>query len=157
MAVAHVEVRAAEFSDKEILRQLLEFQGYEHSRFDGADLDGHGRFGYRYLDHYWTEPGRHPYLITAGGAVAGMALVREGPPHSMAEFLVMPRYRRSGIGARAARLLFKAFPGRWQIGEVAGNDDAVAFWRAVIPCPFSEERDEQGTTQLFTVATEPAR
>lgn len=42
MADARVEVRAAQFSDKEILRQLLEFQGYEHSRFDGADLDSHG-------------------------------------------------------------------------------------------------------------------
>lgn len=156
MASARVEVRAAEFSDKEILRQLLEFQGYEHSRFDGADLDCHGRFGYRYLDHYWAEAGRYPYLIMADGAIAGMALVREGSPHSMAEFLVMPRYRRSGVGASAARLLFSLFPGRWQVREVVGDAAAVAFWRSVIPCPFTEEQDERGTIQLFTVPASPA-
>lgn len=157
MAGGRVEVRAAEFSDKEILRQLLEFQSYEHSRFDNADLDCHGRFEYRYLDHYWAEPGRHPYLIIADGAIAGMALVREGSPHSMAEFLVMPRYRRSGVGASAARLLFSLFPGRWQVREVAGNAAAAAFWRAVIPCPFTEEQDEHETIQLFTVPSGPPR
>ena len=151
MAGARVEVRTASFSDKEILRQLLEFQAYEHSRFDGADLDVHGRFGYRYLDHYWAEPGRYPYLITADDRIAGMALVRQGPPHSMAEFLVMPRYRRSGVGRCAASRLFAWFPGQWQVREVAGNAAAVAFWRAVIPYPFTEEQDEDGTTQLFTV------
>lgn len=59
-------------ADKDVLRHLLEFLAYEHSSFDGADLDGHGRFGYRYLDHYWTDHDRHPYLITAGGRIAGM-------------------------------------------------------------------------------------
>jgi predicted acetyltransferase len=151
MARVHVEVRAAEFADKEIVRQQLEFLAYEHSRFDSADLDRQGRFGYRYLDHYWTDPGRHPYLITADGRVAGIALVREGPPHSMAEFLVMPKYRRSGVGMRAARWLFASFPGPWRVSEVAGNAAAVAFWRAVIPGRFSEEQDEHGTTQLFAV------
>jgi predicted acetyltransferase len=130
------------------------FQAYEHSRFDDADLDCHGRFGYRYLDHYWTEPGRYSYLITSNGKIAGMALVRHGPPHSMAEFLVMPRYRRSGVGTSAARRLFTSLPGPWQVREVVGNDAAVGFWRAVIPYPFTEEQDGHGTTQRFTV---PAR
>lgn len=102
---------------------------------------------------YWAEPGRHPYLIIADDRVAGMALVREGAPHSMAEFLVMPRYRRSGVGTSAAHTVFASFSGLWQVREVAGNDVAVAFWRAVIPYPFTEELDEHGTTQLFTVPT----
>jgi predicted acetyltransferase len=151
MACTRIEVRAAGFADKDILRQLLEFLAYEHSRFDGADLDGHGRFGYRYLDHYWTDPDRHPYLITIGGRIAGMALVREGVPHSMAEFLVMPRYRRAGVGRFAAQRLFEFLPGPWRVREMAGNDAALAFWRAVIPRPFTEEQDEHGTAQLFTM------
>jgi predicted acetyltransferase len=151
MATADIKVQAVDFSDKDVLRQLLEFQAYEHSRFDGADLNSHGRFGYRYLDHYWTEPGRFAYLITADGQIAGMALVRQGPPHSMAEFLVMPRYRRSGVGASAAGQVFASLSGPWQVREIPGNDAAVAFWRAVIPYPFTENQDEHGTIQHFTV------
>lgn len=85
-----MRVVAASLADKEVVRQLLEFNAYEFSRSDGLDVDDHGRFGYRYLDHYWTEPGRHPYVIRADGHIAGMALVREGPPWSIAEFLVLP-------------------------------------------------------------------
>jgi predicted acetyltransferase len=78
-------------------------------------------------------------------------LVREGPPHSMAEFLVMPRYRRAGVGRFAAQRLFASLPGPWRVREVAGNEVAVAFWRAVIPFSFTEDQDEYGTTQLFTM------
>jgi predicted acetyltransferase len=69
----------------------------------------------------------------------------------MAEFLVMPRYRRAGVGRFAAQRLFASLPGPWRVREVAGNEVAVAFWRAVIPFSFTEDQDEYGTTQLFTM------
>ena len=42
MTGTQIEVRVAGLADKDVLRHLLEFLAYEHSRFDGADLDGHG-------------------------------------------------------------------------------------------------------------------
>lgn len=151
MAGEEISVRVAGPGEKEILRQLLEFTAYEFSRFDGTDLDGHGRFGYPYLDHYWTEAGRYPYLIAASDRIAGMALVREGSPHRMAEFLVMPKYRRTGAGTAAARELFARHPGPWEVHEAAGNGAAVEFWRRAIPCPFTEHQDPLGTTQRFSI------
>ncbi|MGN6677163.1 MAG: GNAT family N-acetyltransferase [Streptosporangiaceae bacterium] len=151
MAGRSPTVRAADLGDREIVRQLLEFNAYEFSRFDGADLDGNGRFGYAYLDLYWTEPGRRPYLILVGASIAGMALVREGPPHSVAEFLIMPKYRRAGVGTTAARDLLSRHPGRWELHQVPGNERAVAFWRHAIPCEFTEHQDEHGITQTFTL------
>lgn len=102
MVVVDIEVRLVPvgLEDKAVVRRLLEFNAYEFSRLDGADLDPHGTFGYRYLDHYWTEPARHPYLIEASGRIAGLVLIRSGPPRIIAEFLVLPKYRRSGIGHR---------------------------------------------------------
>jgi predicted acetyltransferase len=151
MARRNLTVKTAGLGDREILRQLLEFNAYEFSRLDGADLNVNGRFGYAYLDHYWTEPGRHPYLILVGANIAGMALVREGPPHSMAEFLIMPKYRRAGVGTTAARDVLSRYPGRWEIHQVLGNEGAVAFWRHAIPCRFTEHQDEHGITQTFTL------
>lgn len=27
--------------------------------------------GYKYIDHYWTEEGRYPYLVIQSGKLAG--------------------------------------------------------------------------------------
>ncbi len=63
----NVAIEEAGPEHREVVRRLLEFNAYEFSRFDGADLNAHGAFGYMYLDHYWTDPGRHPLLIRAMG------------------------------------------------------------------------------------------
>ena len=98
-----VAVGAASIDDKPVVQQLLELYAHDFSAFNGADVDDHGRYGYRYLDAYWTEPGRHPFLFRVEGRLAGFALVRAGVPHDMAEFFVMRKYRRSGVGVDAAR------------------------------------------------------
>ena len=64
------------FADKQVLRHLVEFYVYDYSDYMGWDVDEHGVFGYRYLDHYWTEPDRHPFFIRVDGRLAGFALVR---------------------------------------------------------------------------------
>lgn len=129
-----------------------ELNAYELSRFDGADLDRTGEYGYPYLDAYWIEPERHPFVIEVDGRIAGLVLVRTGPPRSIAELLVLPRFRRGGVGTVAAREAFSPFAGDWEVHELAGNDDAVAFWRRAIPVPFDEIVTPEGTTQRFTVA-----
>ena len=69
----------------------------------------------------------------------------------MAEFFIMRKHRRSGIGRRAAAECFNRFPGRWLIHQIPGNEVAAAFWRAVIPVPYEETSDASGITQRFEV------
>src|SRR4051794_29927930 len=110
-----VEVVDARESDRSVLRRLVELYRYDFSEFDDADVDDHGEFGYRYLDNYWTEPDRHPYLIRCDARWAGFALVRSGDPNDMAGFFIMRKYRRSGVGRGAARDVLGRFPGRWTV------------------------------------------
>ena len=59
----------------------------------------------------------------------GSRSVRVGSPHDMAEFFVMRKYRRHGIGIVAARELFARFPGDWQVRQLTANrgrDDLLA-------------------------------
>lgn len=145
----HVEVTPAALNEKAVLRRLLELYQHDLSEFTGDDVDAHGLFGYRYLDHYWTEPGRWPFLVgvrtsePAGDAgvrrLAGFALVTDrtllpgsAGGHDLAEFFVLRAYRRRGVGAAAARQLFDRFPGRWEVRQLAENAPAIAFWRRVI-------------------------
>jgi predicted acetyltransferase len=71
--------------------------------------------------------------------VAGFVLATRGSPATedpdvldVAEFFVMRRYRRFGVGRRAAFLLWKRLPGKWTVRASEGNLGAVAFWADVI-------------------------
>ena len=125
---------------------------YDFSEFDGRDLGPHGEYGYRYLDHYWVEgESRRALLLLADERLAGCALIRKGSPHQVAEFFVLRKYRRRGIGTLAAAKVLNVWPGEWETHEVVGNDRAVTFWRRAIPVAFVESTDETGTTQRFTL------
>jgi predicted acetyltransferase len=147
-----VEIVPATFGDKVVLRHLIELYAYDFSEFTAEDVDEHGSFGYRYFDHYWTEPDRHPFLFRVDGRIAGFAFVRSGGPHDMAEFFVLRKYRGRRVGLRTARSLFAKFPGDWQVRQLAANAPATAFWRLAIPVPFREEADDRGCVQFFHIA-----
>ena len=73
----------------------------------------------------------------ADNALAGFVLVNEyyyisKGAKTIAEFFVLKKYRRQGIGEEAAKQVFNLFPGRWEIGELRGNKNAQSFWRKII-------------------------
>lgn len=84
--------------------------------------------------------------------------VGEDPhPHSIAEFFILRRYRRSGVGAEAARQIFNALPpGKWVVAQTLTNTPAQRFWRAVIGAytegRFSERQDDRHNIIEFTTA-----
>ena len=133
-----IELQGAEINDKPVLRNLFELYQYDFSEYENSDVDEHGLYGYRYLDHYWTDPGRYPFLIRVDGRLAGFVLVRElheghgSPTRSIAEFFVMRKYRRRGVGREVARRIFDQFPGRWRVAIEKNNPPAQSFWRRVI-------------------------
>lgn len=146
-----VRVMEAKESDKPVVRHLLELYQHDFSEFDGRDVDEHGLYGYRYLDHYWVEADRRPFLIDVDGRWAGFALVRLGPPIDMSEFFVMRRFRRAGVGREAATQIFMMLPGRWQVRQLSSNPSATRFWREVIPVSFTEAITDEGLAQHFVI------
>src|SRR5437773_1835399 len=104
MIALHVDPVRPE--ETEPLRQLIELYAYDFSEFNRADVDADGRYGYAYFDAIWTDDDRHALLFRLADHLAGFAIVRTGEPHDMAEFFVMRKYRRSGVGVEAARAVF---------------------------------------------------
>lgn len=149
-----VIIEAVAFEDKPVLRRLVQLYLHDMSEFTGADVDAHGEYGYRYFDHYWSPDAgeeRHALFIRADGAFAGFALVRRVRDEwQMAEFFVMRRFRREGIGSLAAAAMFRRFPGRWSVHQLPTNLPAQAFWtgviRAVAGGQFEEGREDDGAT-----------
>ena len=103
-----------------------------------GELGEGGRFGpYPYLDTYWSEPSRYAYLIRAGGHLAGFVLINDfshsGLPldFAIAEFFVVRKHRRGGVGREAARAAIAPRPGQWELTVARANTGALTFWRAV--------------------------
>ncbi len=149
--MARIEIVPPTVELKPVLARLLELYAHDFSPYSGADVDDQGIYGYEYLDAYWTEPERHPFLLRVEGKWAGFALVRAGDPTDMAEFFVMRKYRRSGVGSDFARAVFARFPGRWQVREMRANEPAIAFWARAIPVPFTDAEWSGGPMQLFAI------
>lgn len=156
----NVEVREAGIEEKPVLARLLQLYLYDFSEYTGDDVSEHGEYSYRYLDHYWAPDHgeeRFPFLIRAKGKLAGFALVRYHSGHySMAEFFVLRKCRRHGVGREAALALFHRFTGVWQVAELEPNLPAQAFWRQVIgdasAGKYEEERVEGAVVQRFVSA-----
>ena len=120
------------------------FQLYTHdfsdhwAGTDRGELGEDGRFpAYPYLDSYWTEASRWPYLLRVDGHLAGFVLINDvahsGRPidFSVAEFFVVRKHRRGGVGKAAARSAIAGRPGQWELAVARKNTAAQAFWRGV--------------------------
>ena len=134
-----VELHKVEKVHKSVLRQLMELYCYDFSEFLLTDVNEHGTYEYPYLDEYWTDPNRYPFFIKANGKLAGFILINKhfkiinNPKgHVVAEFFVMRKYRRQGIGSNAAKVVFKLFPGSWEVSQIKINQPALLFWEKVI-------------------------
>ena len=134
----NIQLIEADISEKTVLRQLLELYQYEFSQMEQRDLNEHGFFGYRWLDNYWTENERYPFVIRCDRRLAGFALVRNldrdeiDADYSIAEFFVLRKYRRLGIGRDCALNLFQRFRGKWVLTVYDQNEAAIGFWASVI-------------------------
>ncbi len=139
MKLTELQIRRAMPEDRLPLFRMLELYQHDLSDLWDQDLDSHGEYGYE-LDQYWRDPRWYPFVAVANGRYAGFALVnpelKVGQPsessHWMAQFFVLKKYRRAGLGAEVAAAVFKALPGQWEVGQMSDNLPAQAFWRRVI-------------------------
>lgn len=129
---------------RDLVWRLLQLYLYDHSAFASATdrhgvIGADGRFAYPRFADYWTgDPRRAVVLFQVAGDPAGFALMNDWAPSgdpvdwAMAEFFVLAKYRRAGIGSRAARRLFADLPGLWELGVTDYNKPALAFWRRAL-------------------------
>jgi predicted acetyltransferase len=135
-----VAVEPAMLRDSTVVANLLELYSHDLSEAFSLELGSDGRFGYERLPLYWSEPDRRfPFLIRRGRLLAGFAFVTRGSLVSddpnvfdVAEFFVVRRYRRCGVGRRAAFLLWNRIPARWIVRVSDENHHGCQFWASVV-------------------------
>ncbi len=145
-----LELLPATDSDYEVVRNLVPLYVHDISEWTGWDCPESGQFGgCDDLPLYWDKPPSDPRYRWPGGwrgfpfvlrvddRLAGFALVRRledgaSPVFEIAEFFVLRKYRRHGIGREAAHGLFDLLQGSWEVRELLDNRPAQEFWRKVI-------------------------
>lgn len=135
----NITIEQVEYERKFALRHLLELYNYDFSEFTKDDVNEFGLYDYKYLDNYWNEPNRFPLFIKVNGKYAGFALIRKikndssnDVYNSIAEFFVMKKYRKMGVGRTAVINLFEKYKENWEISVIKENKPAQIFWKKVI-------------------------
>ncbi|MFH1514535.1 MAG: GNAT family N-acetyltransferase [bacterium] len=134
-----IKIRKAPIEQKPVLEKLMQLYLHDFSEYDKNDVNPDGLYEYKYLDSYWTENDRHPFLIYHENQFAGFVLVNSHVileenkgAKSIAEFFILRKYRRKGIGSSAASSVFDMFPGKWEVALEKENKPSHEFWRKVI-------------------------
>jgi predicted acetyltransferase len=142
--VHSVTAAEAPATERPVLDHLLQLYFHDFSELAAlgspyGEVDENGLFGYSpSLDSYWREADHIPLLIRADGHIAGFVLLHRWSAldrpldRAVAEFFVLRKYRRAGVGTRAAHLVFRRYPGRWEVPVADYNPDALRFWRTVV-------------------------
>lgn len=124
--------------EKDTLFRLLQYSLFEESATDGNEMNGDGLYDYPWFPLYFTDDDRWAYLLREEGTdrLLGFAMVKrreDGKPgYKIAEFMVLPGYRRHGVGRQAAIACFDRFQGEWEVSPALGSESAYRFWESVI-------------------------
>ncbi|MEK4461412.1 MULTISPECIES: GNAT family N-acetyltransferase [unclassified Paenibacillus] len=152
------QIKRATLEEKEILNNLMQFYMYDFSEYMDLHLEENGKFNDYPLNDYWTEDSNFPYLLTLNGKNAGFVLVKlknrdDDLYFSIAEFFIIKKYRRVGLGRLVAKDIFNIHKGQWEVYQIDNNEPAQRFWKKVIEeytgGKFTERIEAGRKTQVF--------
>ncbi|MCU6713242.1 GNAT family N-acetyltransferase [Paenibacillus sp. J5C_2022] len=137
-------ITPVQYEDKIILQNLIQLYRHDSSEYDGHELNDHGLYLYKYLDHQWTDEYRHPLLVKVDDELAGFVLLILNVPEKfvkvstspetnvISDFFILRKFRGRNYGKQVAFQIFNQFPGAWEIRQTRGNIPANRFWNKVI-------------------------
>ncbi len=125
--------------EKYILYRLLQYSLFEESLTDSNEMNSEAIFEYKWFDNYFEDKNREAYFIKEqdsnkllGFAMVNQYMQKNKDGHSIAEFMIIPKYRRMKIGKRVAIELFNMHKGIWEVKPSYESQSALLFWKNVI-------------------------
>ena len=125
------KIQLVPLAKKEHMRRYFYEYLTELSAFDPHIVfDGEGTPVYKWYDAYWEDCGRYPIFLMINNEVAGLSMVRVlgEDIYEMAEFYVLPEFRKDGNAMWFAGEILKLFDGSFAISTRHTNPRAIKFW-----------------------------
>lgn len=136
---------------KDILYILLQYSLFEESLNNCNEMNPNAIFEYEYFNRYFTDEEREAYFIKdkndnklLGFVMLNTYMQKYESGHSIAEFMIIPKYRRNKIGERVAFECFNMYKGNWEISPSFGSESAYKFWNKVINKYTNDYKYEDG-------------
>lgn len=132
------KLERVKLEEKEILYNLLQFALYDGSKYIENELNGKGEFEYLWFDNCFADIDRLAYFIKGDdNKIIGFFMINQNMKyynegHSVAEFLILPNYRRNHIGKRVAFDIFNMLKGNWEVEPIENSEEAYYFWKKTI-------------------------
>ena len=124
---------------KDVLYRLLQYSLFEESISDGNEMNEKAEFEYKNFDSYFEDPNYNAFFIKEnrtekllGFVMINTIMKKCTSGHSIAEFMIIPKYRRNKIGKKASFECFEMFHGNWEVSPSIGSKLAFDFWKKVI-------------------------
>lgn len=132
----------ATMAEYPIIQNLGRFYIYELSRHCGIPYNAlkcpdNGLIEFYDSVIYFNDDNHKAYLIKVDDELAGFVfldltgIVPEAE-YFVSEFFIMAKFQGHGVGQKVAEQLFDQFKGKWALGVIPENINALAFWRKVI-------------------------
>ena len=122
-------------SESQVLFRLLQYSLFEESAFDGNEMNEKAEFDYPEFDSYFTDSSRQAFFIRSAeqNTLLGFSMIKAQQGFcSIEEFMILPKYRRKGIGRCAAKRCFERHQGVWSVTPSFNSEQAALFWKDVI-------------------------
>ncbi|MEY8768344.1 hypothetical protein [Francisella philomiragia] len=112
-----------------IYENLVQLYECEFAPLTGEKPDSNGL----YVIQTPIKGGVVGYLVYIDNLPVGFMVIKELEEClDVAEFFILPSYRRNRIGIDFAKDIFLRNKGNWQIRQIQGADYATRFWRRVV-------------------------
>lgn len=135
----NIEIVQVPLEEKPVLKNLLKMYCYEWSQYTEFDVNDQGDYEFEYhISDYWNKEKHYPFFIKVNGILAGFVLIdndfvlHKNYDYAVAEFFIMHKYRRAGIGRYVAKAIFDMFHGKWEIAQHPHNIASIKFWENVV-------------------------
>jgi ribosomal-protein-alanine N-acetyltransferase len=136
-----IKLMPASLDDYPVIQNLGRFYAYDMSEYlgyeAGWEMPEDGLYECIDLKKYWELEDSYPFLVRYENELAGFVIIdKKGSDPSVnfnvAQFFVLRKFKRKGIGRYVAEKCFDKFRGTWEVMVMPGNDGAYRFWQATI-------------------------
>lgn len=127
--------------DYPVIENMGRFYVYDLSRYCGSlpgwELPANGLYEWYDTKKYFEGPDVYPFLIKLENEIVGFFMLNKlaSTPDvdwNMAEFFILAKFQRRGIGQQIVEQIWNQFPGSWEVSVIPENDRALKFWSKVI-------------------------
>lgn len=147
-----IKLIPASLNEYSIIQNMARFYVYDMSEYLGWGMPEDGLYECIDFKKYWQTDDAFPFLIRDDKELIGFVIIdKKGSEPStdfnMAQFFILRKFTKKGLGRYIAHLCFDKFQGSWEVMVIPGNEGAYRFWRSIIN-EYTSQKFSEDTRQI---------